>query len=120
MFPTARYDSEGNRFAPHTDYLDFEGFNFAGATFKLQIRDRKNGGTVRADLVPTVSVSTVEGLPTSRVSWAVSEVEMEAMPLASELESDVVLWLDMHITPSGGVKFVPVEGTFTVKAGVTE
>lgn len=120
MFKTARYDSEANRFAPHTDYIDIESFDFTGAVCKLQIRDRKNGGQLRADLVPTVTVSTVEGVVTSRITWTIPEVTMEAMPLSSEISPDVKLFLDLHITPSGGVKFVPIEGTFTVKSGVTE
>ena len=120
MFPTARYDSGANRFAPHSDYIDFEGFNLTGAVFKLQIRDRKNGGTVRADIVPTVSVATIDGLSVSRVAWTISESVMEAMPLAAEASADVVLFKDIHITPAGGAKFVPFEGTFTVKSGVTE
>lgn len=120
MFKTARYDSEANRFAPHTDYIDIEGFDFTDAVCKLQIRDRKNGGALRADLVPTVSVTENDGVPVSRVLWTIPETTMEAMPLASEIDPDVTLWRDLHLTPDGGVKFVPIEGTFTVKSGVTE
>ena len=120
MFKTARYDSEANRFAPHTDYIDIEGFDFTGAVCKLQIRDRKNGGVLRADLVPTVTVTIEEDLtPTSRIAWTVSEATMEAMPLAAEVDPDVGLFLDLHITPSGGLKFVAIEGAFKIKSGVT-
>lgn len=120
MFPTARYDSEANRFAPHTDYIDIEGFDFTGAVCKLQIRDRKNGGALRADLVPAVSMTMNDDIPVSRILWTVSEALMEAMPMAAEIDPDVTLWLDLHLTPDGGVKFVPIEGTFKIKSGVTE
>src|SRR3546814_3327444 len=39
---------------------------------------------------------------------------------ATEAGDDAKIWWDLHITPSGGVKFVALEGPFTVKAGVTE
>lgn len=120
MFKTARYDSEANRFAPHTDYIDIEGFDFTGAVCKLQIRDRKNGGQLRADITPSVSMSVVEGTPVSRIAWTIPEVTMEAMPLHAELDDDVALQLDLHITPVGAPKFVAVRGDFIVKAGVTE
>lgn len=121
MFPTASYSVVANRFVPFADYIDFFGYDFTGAVAKLQVRDRKNGGTVRADVVPTVSVTTEEGVPTTRVSWAIDEATMEAMPLDSgDPDADVVLFHDLHLTPSGEAKFVPFAGTFTVRAGVTE
>ena len=121
MFPTVSYSATANRFAPFADYVDIVGFDFTGATTKLQVRDRKNGGAVRADVVPAISVTVNEGLPTTRISWAIDEVAMEAMPLDSgDPDADVVLFHDLHLTPSGGTKFIPFAGTFTVKAGVTE
>lgn len=121
MFPTVSYSVTANRFAPFADYVDIIGFDFTGAATKLQVRDRKNGGTVRADVVPSISVTIDEGIPTTRISWAFDEPTMEAMPLDSgDPDADVVLYHDLHLTPNGGLKFVPFGGTFTVKAGVTE
>lgn len=133
MFPTARYDSAANRFAPHTDYIDFEGFDWTDAELKMQIRDRKNGGMIRADLAQVTtaaaegvridSVSTVNGIPVTRVAWRINETTMEAMSaeaMGLEPDAEPVLFLDLHVTPVGELKFVPIEGSFTVKAGVTE
>ena len=133
MFPTVRYDSEANRFAPHTDYLDFEGFDWPDADLKLQIRDSKNGGAIRVDLAKVASaasegvridsVTTVDGVTTTRIAWRINETTLEAISaeaLGLEPDADVNLFFDLHVTPVGELKFVPVEGTFTVKAGVTE
>lgn len=133
MFPTARYDSVANRFAPHPDYIDFEGFDWTDATVKMQIRDRKNGGAIRANLsqVTTAAAEGVridevfenDGIPTTRIAWRINETTMEAMSaqaMGLEPDTDVSLFLDLHVTPVGGLKFVPIEGVFTVKAGVTE
>lgn len=123
MFSTASWAIEANRYAPYDDYLDVVGYDFTGATFKLQVRDTPNGGNLRADLVPTVSVTTSGGVPTSRISWRIDEVNMEAMPLdPADPSKDAVLFYDMHISPGGVAtdKFVPVRGTFTVRAGVTQ
>lgn len=121
MFPTVSYSVTANRFAPFADYVDIEGYDFTGATCKLQVRDHKNGGTLRADVVPVVSVTVTEGIPTTRVSWSIDEATMEAMPLDSgNPDADVSLHHDLHLTPSGGTKFVPFAGSFVVKAGVTE
>lgn len=133
MFPTARYDSEANRFAPHTDYIDFEGFDWTDADLKLQIRDSKNGGAIRVDLAKVTSasaegvridsVTTVDGLTTTRIAWRINETtleEIDAEALGLEPDADVNLFMDLHVTPVGELKFVPVEGIFTVKAGVTE
>src|SRR3546814_1383791 len=44
----------------------FIGYDITGATFKAQVRDRKDGGFVRADMTVTLaSVTTDEGVPTS-------------------------------------------------------
>lgn len=121
MFPTANYDIYASRYAPHSDYIDVVGYNFTGATFKMQVRDRPNGGTIRADIVPTVVVTTEDAIDTSRVSWTIPELTMEAMPFAADPEKDHTLYYDLHIDPSGAdAKFVAWRGKFVVEAGVTE
>src|SRR3546814_9180001 len=77
-----------------------------------------DGGFVRADMTVTLaSVTTDEGVPTSTVDLEIPEATMEAMDAATEAGDDAKIWWDLHITPSGGVKFVALEGPFTVKAG---
>lgn len=121
MFPTGTYDISANRYAPHEDSMVIEGYDFTGATLKMQVRDRPNGGAIRADITPTVSVSTVEGIAYTTVSWSIAEVDMEAMPEDPTTPgADVTLYYDVHLTPSGGTKFVPFGGKFIVKAGVTQ
>ena len=121
MFDTGRLPLQANRWVPFAYSIDFVGFDFTGAVFKAQVRDRKDGGFVRADMtVSLASVTTAEGVPTSTVSLAIDEATMEAMNAATEVGDDAKIWWDLHVTPSGETKFVALEGPFTVKAGVTE
>lgn len=121
MFPTATYPIEANRYVPHEDYVDVIGYDFSGATLKMQVRDTANNGPLRADIVPTVTVTTSGGIPTTRISWVIGETTMEAMPTdPTDPAKDVTLRYDVHVTPVGEDKFVPFRGTFVVKAGVTQ
>lgn len=119
MFPTAVYDVKADRYAPHADYVDVRGFDFTGAVATMQVRDTRNGGTVRAN--PTVSVTvTMDGsMPVSRIAWTIAEGVMNVMPLDPiNTAADVVLYYDIHLTPAGGTEFIPLRGKFTVVAGV--
>lgn len=157
MFDTARFAIVADRFTPLSRTITVKGADLTGATFKMQVRDRRNGGTVRADLATVVS-SSAEGvrlvsvttstvaehveagrltaaeqaslgladdddLTISVIGYRINESTMEAMPDGDdglEADADVPLTWDMHITPSGGLKFVAFAGDFTVKAGATE
>src|SRR3546814_8487398 len=121
MFDTGRLPLAANRWTPFAYSVAFIGYDFTGATFKAQVRDRKGGGFVRADMTVTLaSVTTDEGVPTSTVDLEIPEAPMEAMDAATEAGDDAKIWWDLHITPSGGVTFVAREGPLTVKAGGTE
>lgn len=121
MFPTAHYPISANRFVPFSDYVDIVGYDFTGATLSMQVRDSANGGIVRATVTPTIGVTTDEGVPTTRVSFSITETVMEAMPLDPlDPSRDVALYYDCHLTPDGGTKFVPFGGPFIVEAGVTQ
>lgn len=129
MPSTGQLNLAANRWEPFVYTIDFEGLDLTGATFAMQVRDRKDGGFVRADLstvtsvgtegVTLAGVTTADGLTTSSISIRINEPTMEAMGVAREIGADGVVWWDMQITPSGGVKYRALEGTFTVKAGVT-
>jgi hypothetical protein len=120
----------GDRQTPFVATLTFRGIDLTGAVMKAQVRDRKDGGTVRADLATVatanteglrlLSAGTVDGVLTSVVYVRINEATMEAMPLGAPAGADLALWWDMHITPSGGVKQKYLFGTFTVRAGVTQ
>ena len=121
MFPTASYPIRTGRYVPHSDYIDVIGYDFSDATFKMQVRDRPNGGQVRADITPTVSVSILEGVPVSRVSWSIAENIMESMPVDPiDPSKPVSLYYDLHITPSETSKFVAWRGSFIIEEGVTQ
>lgn len=129
MPQTGRLDLTANRWEPFVHTIDFEGFNFTGASFAMQVRDRRDGGFLRADLatvgsvgsegVTLTGVTTEDGIPTSHISIRINEATMEAMEVATEEGDDGEIWWDLQITPSGGVKYRALEGVFTVHAGVT-
>lgn len=121
MFPTVTYPIRANRYTPHNDFIDVVGVDLTDASFAMQVRDARNGGTLRADVVPTVAVTTEGGVTTSRISWFIDEVTMEAMPLDEvRPATDKTFYYDILITPSGGSGFIGVRGLFIVGAGVTQ
>lgn len=136
MFDVGRRDLVAPRWEPFVEVFDFVGFNFGAATFLAQVRDRKDGGFLRADLstvgsvgaegITIVDVTFDDGVPTTRVSMRINEATMEAMGTpyvaagATEAGEDGAIWWGMQIIPSGAVKFSALEGIFTVKAGAVQ
>ena len=104
--------------------------NLIGSVFRLEVRDHRNGGMLRAAL-DTVSTAAAEGvriegvddlgdgIVRNRIIARFNETTMEAMPLNPvDPEADHTLVWGMHMTPSGGSKFMAFDGPFIVKAGV--
>lgn len=148
----------GDRQTPFFETLIFLGLDLTSAVFKLQVRDRKDGGAVRADLATVtttaegvrllyggtdtianhITAGRLEEVPSgtnpatglpytaadsvemSQVTFKINETTMEAMPFGTETGDDLEIFWDLHVTPSGGLKQVYLEGTFTVRAGVTQ
>jgi hypothetical protein len=127
LFEAVPAPIEAWRTNPHVEVINITGLDWTGAAFRLEVRDRRDGGQIRATLnevgSPTtegvyLSVATVDGVPVSTLSVRFNEATMEAMPAAPEPGDDAELYWGMHITPSGGVKFMAFDGPFTVKASV--
>jgi hypothetical protein len=123
MFSSAIYDIYADRFVPHSDHVDVVGYDFSSATISMEVRDRRNGGVVRATVTPTVSVTTTLGVPTSRISWTISKSTMATMPVDPvDPNKDVSLHYDVHLsrTSPAITEFIPFKGRFIVVAGVVE
>jgi hypothetical protein len=141
----------GDRWTPLVRTFELRGIDLTGATFALQVRDRKDGGALRADLATVMSSSAegvlliyggtatvsahitagriaavpegmVEGdsLTLTLLGVRINESTMEAMTPATEVGDDAPAWWDLHVTPSGGLKDVFLQGPFIIRAGVTE
>lgn len=125
-----RLPLEGDRWTAFVRTLTFQGADWTGATFAMQVRDRKDGGFLRADLgtvasasaegVRLISAGLVDGVMTSVVGIRINETTMEDIDAATEAGEDADIWWDMHITPSGGVKQKYLYGPFKIRAGVTQ
>lgn len=61
MDTPASIDWAADRYVPFIRTMAFVDFDFTGATFAMQVRDRKDGGAVRADLA-TVTTASAEGV----------------------------------------------------------
>lgn len=122
MFATAPYAIVANRFVPHTDYVDIEGYDFTDAVINMTIRDGWNTGVVRAEITPTCEIVSGGGVDFSRITWVVPKATMITMPLNPRDQSlDVDLVYDIQIDPAGAdPAFVALRGTFSVRAGATE
>lgn len=109
----------------HEEVIVINGLDLTGSVFRLEVRDRRDGGQLRAglDTVATASaegvriaaVDVIDGKPATTLVARFNESTMEAMPLAAEPGDDVTLVWGMHITPVGGLKFMAFDGSFIVK-----
>lgn len=61
METPARVDFGGDRFVAFIRTLTIIGYDFTAAAFNAQVRDRKDGGTLRADLT-TQTLASAEGV----------------------------------------------------------
>lgn len=134
MFDTVNLRLTAGRWVPFVYDIDIVGIDLTDATFAAQVHDTldRTAGTPRASLttqttdvegVRLVSVVTTGGVPTSSIRIRINEATMEAMDVANDAGAngnDGVAYWDMHITPSGGTKFLAFSGKFIVQAGVTQ
>lgn len=61
METPARLDWGADRYVPFIRTMALVGYDLTGAAFIMQVRDRKDGGTLRADLA-TVASASAEGV----------------------------------------------------------
>lgn len=127
MFQTVRgVPLRGARSAALTATFLIAGIGaLTGATFRLEVRDRRNGGQLRAGLdtvvsasaegVRLITVDTVDGVTVNSIGVRIDESTMEAIPSAEPGESETIVW-GLHITPPGGLKFEAFDGPFIVEA----
>lgn len=134
MFDTVTLRLTAGRWVPFVYDIDIVGIYLTGAAFAAQVHDTldRTAGTPRASLttqttdiegVRLTGVVTTDGVPTSSIRIRINEATMEAMDVANDAAAngtDGVAYWDIHITPSGGDKFLAFAGKFIVRAGVTQ
>lgn len=113
----------GDRWTPFTATLEFTGLVVTGATFAMQVRqtyDQAGSPLVSLTNVGSANTQGIYIVSASVIQIYIAEATMEGLPDATEVGDDLVLYYDLHITPSGGVKQVYARGTFTVRGGATQ
>jgi hypothetical protein len=143
MEQPARFDIHADRWVSCVRTLAFVDFNFTSATFASHVRLHPDASgsplataTVTLVYAGSATVSAhiaagrLPGLPpgmeltdtiyVSQVRITIAEATMEAMPYPAELGDDMILYWDLHITPSGGTKDVYAAGKFIVRGGATQ
>lgn len=118
------------RWTPFVYTIDFIGQDFTGAAFAMEVRLRPDAPgsaliTLAGASAPSqgisVTVATVDGVPTSSVEIRIDETTLEGvLPNAGKAGADVVLAWDIHITFGGGLKTRWLQGSFTIEPGVTQ
>lgn len=126
MFDTVAWHLRAPRTVALPATATIRNVDLTGATFLLEIRDRRDGGALRASLgtassaaeegVRVASVDTSGALPVTALSILINETTMEAMPASPDPGTDYDIWWGMHITPAGGIKFLAFDAKFTLVA----
>ena len=125
------------RWVPFKYQIRVDAYDLTSATFAMEVRSYRGApGDPLIDLgnasSPTqgisVSVVTTGGVPASTIEIRIDEATLEALlPFTvtsgspnRKPNTDVELYYDLLITPSGGTKARWLEGTFTIAEGVTK
>lgn len=127
MFETVAWQLRAARTVPLIATVVIRNLDFTDATFRMEVRDRRDGGALRAELdtvstaseqgVRVISVDTSGDLPVTTLGIRIDETTMEAMPdHPSDPGENYSIWWGMHITPDGGTKFHAFDGPFVLLA----
>lgn len=130
MILPGRMDIVLNRWTGFVFVVDIPGYDFSAATFAMHFRLYRDApGSPIVSLANAAAdaqgisctVTTSEGVPTSRVQFRVSEATVEGILLnAGKAGADVVLVQDFHVTGGGLEKTRLTEGTATIRPGATQ
>ncbi len=125
------------RWVPFKYQIRVDAYDLTSAVFVMEVRSYKGApGTPLIALANTasplqgisVSVVTTAGVPASTIEIRIDEATLEALLPFTVTSgapnrtpgSDLALYYDLLITPSGGTKSRWLEGTFTIVEGVTK
>lgn len=130
MIIPGRLELLAQRWTPFVYVIDFEGYDFTGATFLSHLRlyrDAAGDPLVALENAASnaqgvsVSVATVGGQPVSSVQLRINETTLESLLLsAAGAGKDVAVVWDLHITGGGLPKTRWLEGDFIIRAGATQ
>ncbi|MDG6079745.1 hypothetical protein E3U23_11150 [Erythrobacter litoralis] len=112
-------------FGPPEGLIVFEGWDYREAEFRFEVRDRRDGGRLRAELGKVTSAyvqgvyvagfETVDGVPITTVWVRINDFTMHQMPMPTPGEDTELVW-GLHVTPPGEFTFEAIAGPFHVRA----
>lgn len=120
---------------PWVEDLALEGPDYSGGTFKMEIRQNPgdggsalvtlNGAALGSEGISAtydagyVDPETGETFAATVFVLRINEATMEGLAVGTPTDEPVELHYDIHVTPSGGTKFVLAYGAFIYNPGVT-
>jgi hypothetical protein len=131
----AKLDLTAFKRVPFVDDVAILGPNYTGAAFAMHIRN--NNGDTGTPLVSLAGATAgTQGIsvtynaafvynaagavaPASLILIQIDETTLEALALNNPANTPLVLYYDLHVTPTGGVKRVELHGSFTIQPGAT-
>lgn len=127
----AHLDIAAYKRVPFKEDIAIAGPDWSEALFAMQIRQHW-GDAGAALLTPSLSIAydpdyvyyderkrTEVVVPATIVTLSIPEASIEALPLAASEQKPLELVYDLHVTPSGGTKFVLLQGAFNIYPGAT-
>ena len=130
MITPGRLDLTVQRWTPFVYQIDFEGLDFTAATMSMHVRLYRDApGSPLIALANaaanaeglSVSVATIDDTTVSTVQIRINETTAEGLLLnAGKPGDDVRIVYDLHITGGGFPKTRWLEGSLTIRAGVTQ
>jgi len=121
---------------PFDDVIPEMAIDYSSATASMQVRNEPgDSGTPVLSLSTTLASGEgivitydavypdpegVDAPGASIIRLLINETTLEALSLAADASEDATYHYDIHLTPSGGTKFVFCRGKFIVSPGVTQ
>jgi hypothetical protein len=134
---SARFNIPIDKRTPFIDDFVFVGHNWTGAAFLMHWRNLA-GDTGTPIVTLTNAAAGVQGIsavynpaysyvlnnvtliePATIVTIQIDEATLEAIPLATPTDKDLILSYDLHVTPTGGLKERELFGNIILTPGTT-
>lgn len=132
---TGSISIRANKRVPFDDDIVLLGVNYSAAAFAMEIRNEPGDQgaalvTLGTTAAPAQGISCAYNagfvdpetgvvVGASLIRIRINEATLEGLPYDSDPAEPRTYYYDLHVTPSGGKKYVFCAGSFVVQPGVT-